>query len=241
MGDLQLPVPSGPAAPEADERRIPLSRHRRAVAASMTWSARIPQFVLYRDIDMSRLVALRTRMNADGGFSYSDAIVAAAARALRVHPPLNASLDEDQECVIEYRRVNIGLAVPGADGLIVVVIHDADRRALPDLAAERHRLTRAAQHGGLVSRDLIGATFVISNLGPAGVTMFQALLVPPLAAILAVGSLRKGVPMGGPDASVMTISLTADHRVLDGLAGAQFLSTLAGFLAEPDQLLSPAP
>jgi len=240
MSDLQLPVPSGPAAPEADERRIPLSRHRRAVAASMTSSARIPQFVLYRDTDMSRLVALRS-MNADGGFSYSDAIVAAAARALPAHPSLNASLDEDQECIIEYSRVNIGLAVPGADGLIVVVIHDADRRALPDLAAERHRLTHAAQHGGLVSRDIVGATFVISNLGPAGVTMFQALLVPPLAAILAVGSLRKGAPMGGPDASVMTISLTADHRVLDGLAGAQFLSTLAGFLAEPDQLLSPAP
>ena len=71
--------------------------------------------------------------------------------------------------------------------------------------------------------------------------MFQALLVPPLTAILAVGALRQGAPMGGPDASVMTISLTVDHRVLDGLAGAQFLSTLAGFLAEPDQLLSPAP
>ena len=241
MSDLQLPVPSGPAAPEADERRIPLSRHRRAVAASMTWSARIPQFVLYRDLDLSRLVALRTRMNADGRFSYSDAIVAAAARALPAHPSLNASLDEDQECIIEYSRVNIGLAVPGADGLIVVVIHDADRRALPDLAAERHRLTHAAQHGGLVSRDIVGATFVISKLGPAGVTMFQALLVPPLTAILAVGAWRKGAPMEGADPSVMTISLTVDHRVLDGLAGAQFLSTLAGFLAEPDQLLSPAP
>jgi pyruvate dehydrogenase E2 component (dihydrolipoamide acetyltransferase) len=241
MSDLRLPVPSGQVAPDANERRIPLSRHRRAVAASMTWSTRIPQFVLYRDIDMSRLVVLRTRINADDRFSYSDAIVAAAARALRAHPSLNASLDEDQECIIEYNRVSIGLAVPGADGLIVVVIHDADRRALPDLAAERHRLTRAAQHGGLVGRDIVGATFVISNLGPAGVTMFQALLVPPLTAILAVGALRKGAPIGGPDSSVMTISLTVDHRVLDGLAGAQFLSTLAGFLAEPDQLLSPAP
>jgi pyruvate dehydrogenase E2 component (dihydrolipoamide acetyltransferase) len=240
MSDLQRPVPCGPAASEADERRIPLSRHRRAVAASMTWSARIPQFVLYRDIDMSRLVALRTRMD-NARFSYSDAIVAAAARALRAHPSLNASLDEDQECIIEYSRVSIGLAVPGADGLIVVVIHDADRRELPDLAAERHRLTRAAQHGGLVSRDIVGATFVISNLGPAGVTMFQALLVPPLTAILAVGALRKGAPTAGPDPAAMTISLTVDHRVLDGLAGAEFLGTLAGFLAGPDQLLSPAP
>lgn len=241
MSGLQLPVPAAPAAPEADERRIPLSRHRRAVAASMTWSARIPQFVLYRDVDLSRLVALRTTVDADGGFSYSDAVVAAAARALGAHPSLNASLDEDQECIVEYSHVNIGLAVPGTEGLIVVVIHDADRRTLPDLAAERRRLTHAAQHGGLVSRDIIGATFVISNLGPAGVTMFQALLVPPLAAILAVGTLRKGDAMGGPGSSVMTISLTADHRVLDGLTGAQFLSTLAGFLAEPDPLLSPAP
>jgi len=239
MSDLQVPVPSGQAAPDANEKRIPLSRHRRAVAASMTWSARIPQFVLYRDIDMSRVVALRPTMNADGRFSYSDAIVAAAARALRAHPALNASLDEDQECIIEYGRVSIGLAVPGADGLIVVVIHDADRRTLPDLAAERRRLTRAAQHGGLMSRDIVGATFVVSNLGPAGVTMFQALLVPPLAAILGVGALRNGAPTGGPDSPVMTISLTVDHRALDGLAGAQFLSTLAGFVAEPD-LLSPA-
>jgi pyruvate dehydrogenase E2 component (dihydrolipoamide acetyltransferase) len=241
MSDLQVPVPSGHAAPEADEKRIPLSRHRRAVAASMTWSARIPQFVLYRDIDMSRLVALRARMNADSRFSYSDAIVAAAARALPTHPSLNASLDEDQGCIVEYTRISIGLAVPGADGLIVVVIHDADRRALPDLAAERHRLTRAAQHGGLVARDIVGATFVVSNLGPAGVTMFQALLVPPLTGILAVGALREAAPSGGPDSPVMTISLTADHRALDGLAGAQFLGTLAGFLAEPDQLLSAAP
>jgi pyruvate dehydrogenase E2 component (dihydrolipoamide acetyltransferase) len=237
MSDLQVPAPSGQAAPEADEKRIPLSRHRRAVAASMTWSARIPQFVLYRDIDMSRLAALRGSMTADSRFSYSDAIVAAAARALRTHPSLNACLDEDQECIVEYTRVNIGLAVPGADGLIVVVIHDADRRALPDLAAERHRLTRAAQHGGLVGRDIFGATFVISNLGPAGVTMFQALLVPPLTGILAVGALRKGAAPGEPDSAAMTISLTADHRALDGLAGAEFLSTLAGFLAEPDQLL----
>jgi pyruvate dehydrogenase E2 component (dihydrolipoamide acetyltransferase) len=240
MSDLQVPVPSGQAASEADEKRIPLSRHRRAVAASMTWSARIPQFVLYRDIDMSRLVALRAVMDADSRFSYSDAIVAAAARALPAHPSLNASLDEEQECIIEYTRVSIGLAVPGADGLIVVVIHDADRRALPDLAAERQRLTHAAQHGGLVARDIVGATFVISNLGPAGVTMFQALLVPPLTAILAVGALRKSAPAGGSDSPLMTISLTADHRVLDGLAGAQFLSTVAGFLAEPDQLLSAA-
>jgi pyruvate dehydrogenase E2 component (dihydrolipoamide acetyltransferase) len=217
---------------------VPLSRHRAAVAASMTASARIPQFGLYRDIEVARLRDIRERSDGEAFFSYSDAVTAACARALRVHSSLNASFDEDNGSIVEHGEVNVGLALSAPAGLIVGVVRNADQLTLPQLALERHRLTTAAADGRLAGLDIFGATFVISNLGPAGVRMFQALLVPPLAAILAVGALRERP--GEPPSVAMTVCLTLDHRVLDGMAGALFLQTVAADLERPDGLLKAA-
>jgi pyruvate dehydrogenase E2 component (dihydrolipoyllysine-residue acetyltransferase) len=225
--------PAQEQAAASEDRRVPLSRHRRAVMSLMTESGRIPQFVLYRDVELRRLSELResaapTKLK----LSYSDALVASCARALRTHNSLNASFDQSGACLIEHGRVNVGLAVEGPNGLIVVVVRDADQRTAQELARERERLTRAAREGALRSRDLTDATFVISNLGPAGISMFQALLTPPLVAILAVGAIRPRASRRG--APVVTLGLTLDHRAIDGLAGAAFLTDVADSLERPD-------
>jgi pyruvate dehydrogenase E2 component (dihydrolipoamide acetyltransferase) len=229
-----------PSDTSRDDRRIPLSRHRRALAASMTQSARIPQFGLFRDVDVSQLREIRNSVELEERFSYSDAITAACARALRSHPAVNASFDEEANCIVEHASVNVGLAVSAPMGLIVVVVRDADHQTLPELARERDRLTLAATAGTLVGPDVFGATFVISNLGPAGIQMFQALLMPPLAAILAVGAVRDAPASVVPAASepLMTVCLTLDHRVLDGMAGAMFLDDVVRSLEDPNPLLS---
>ena len=145
----------------------------------------------------------------------------ACARALREHPGVNASYGDD--CVIVHERVNIGLALALDDGLTVPVILDADTRTLEGLASERLRLAEAARTRSLRPEEIFAGTFSISNLGPLGVDRFQALVLPPQAAILAVGSLRDTVSLSG----------SFDHRAVDGAPAARFLATIASLLAEP--------
>lgn len=201
----------------------------------MTRSAQIPQFGLYKEIDLTKLKRVRSELLPEQRFSYSDAITAASAHALRIHPAVNASFDDDEQQIVEHSSINVGLAVSGETGLIVAVIRNADRLILTELGRERDRLTKAAQEGTLSANDLFGATFVISNLGPAGVDQFQALLFPPLIAILAVGALRETENDESATATI-TLCLTLDHRALDGLDGAAFLGTVASMLEDPPLL-----
>jgi pyruvate dehydrogenase E2 component (dihydrolipoamide acetyltransferase) len=224
-----------PSQSERKDIRLPLSRNRRAIASLMTTSASIPQFGLDVDVDVTHLAALREQEEAT--FSVSDAVVRAAALSLRAHPVLNASIDEDS--VVQHARVHVGLGIIGPDGLIVVVFRDADDLSLEAVAAERVRLGNAAREGRLRGEEVLGSTFVISNLGPAGVARFQALLVPPAAAILAVGALQDRLRLteaGVERYSSLTLCLTCDHRVVDGLDGARFLRTLADLLERPQGL-----
>jgi pyruvate dehydrogenase E2 component (dihydrolipoamide acetyltransferase) len=227
-----------PSPPEQTDVRLPLSRNRRAIASLMTASASIPQFGVDADVDISELVALREN---EAGFSIGDAVFRGTALALRAHPELNASFDKD--AVVRHAQGNIGLGIIGPEGLMVVVVRDADRLSIEELAAERRRLADAADHGELRAEEVFGATLVISNLGPAGVARFHALLVPPAAAILAVGTVQDRVRLAeaGVEAfSAITLCLTCDHRVVDGLDGARFLKTLTALLERPSQLLSVA-
>lgn len=201
----------------------------------MAASASIPQFGLDADVDLTELLALRKE---NGKFSVGDAVSRAVALALRAHPELNARFDDD--AVVRHGSVNLGLGIIGPKGLIVVVVRDADRLSIAELATERRRLADAAEQGELRGEEVIGATFVISNLGPAGVARFQALLVPPSAAILAVGAMRERLRLteaGVEGFSALTLCLTCDHRVVDGLDGAHFLETLTNLLEQPAQLL----
>jgi pyruvate dehydrogenase E2 component (dihydrolipoamide acetyltransferase) len=202
----------------------------------MTASAAIPQFGIDADVDLTELLSLR---EGEGGFSIGDAVTRAAALALRAHPELNASFDDD--AVVRHARVSLGLGIIGPEGLMVVVVRDPDRLSIREVASERRRLAEAAEHGKLRGDEVIGATFVISNLGPTGVSRFQALLVPPAAAILAVGAVQERVRLAEGEVeafSTLAVCLTCDHRVVDGLDGARFLATFTNVLEQPGQLLA---
>jgi len=202
--------------------RVELTGLRRGTVRSMSVSATVPQFTLQRDVPTAGLRELRkTLKSGSRRATLTDVITMACARALREHPGVNASYGDD--CVIVHERVNIGLALALDDGLTVPVILDADALGLEGLAVERLRLAEAARTRALRAEEIFAGTFSISNLGPLGVDRFQALVLPPQAAILAVGSLRDTVSLSG----------SFDHRAVDGAPAARFLATIAKLLAEP--------
>jgi pyruvate dehydrogenase E2 component (dihydrolipoamide acetyltransferase) len=155
--------------------------------------------------------------------SYADVVVAAVARALADHPQLNASFAEDAILVHTVCNVAIGIAL--ADGLIAPAIRGADTLDLAAIAAERRRLTAAAEGGSLTPEEIFSPTFTVSNLGPFGVRRFRALVVPPQAAILALGALTAS--------SEISLSLSCDHRVVDGAPAARFLGDVVERLQAP--------
>ncbi len=210
------------------EKREPLSRMRRAIAAQMSRSAReVPAFNVSRDVDMSAANELRKRMDV----SYTDVLVSAVARTLGAHPRLRSRLEGD--ALVRSAGVHIGLAVAVADGLLVPVIRDADRKDLATLKRDRLALEEGARSGKLPAGALSAAVFSISNLGSLGVDRFTALVNPPEAAILALGRVRdQVVALAGSPAvrPVVTLTLSVDHRVADGAEAARFLADLAGRL-----------
>ncbi len=208
------PPTTPPAAP--GERRVPLTRMRRAIAEAMTRSAHVPQFQVSRDVDMTAADELRKRT----GVSYTDLLVAACAQALRAHERFRSRFDGD--AVIVSDGVHVGVALALDDGLIVPVIRDADRKDVTAIAVEREKLQDGARAGRLPADALTGAVFSISNLGTLGVDRFQALVNPPEAAILAVGRLSPR--------KVLALTLSVDHRVADGADAARFLSDVAAWL-----------
>ncbi len=206
-----------------EQERVPLSRMRRAIVRSMTASAQVPQFAIEIDARLAALAELRARLAADGvRVSYSDVLTAACAAALVAHPNVNASFDDD--AIARHAEVNVGLAISLDDGLIAPAVLGADRLSLRELEAERVRLTAAARAGSLTAAEATAATFTISNLGPFGVTRFAALVVPPQAAILAVGGLT--------EERRLALTLSSDHRVLDGAPAASFLADVVARLED---------
>ncbi|MFF6829105.1 2-oxo acid dehydrogenase subunit E2 [Streptomyces longwoodensis] len=234
----QQPAPTPAGGEEFDE--IPISRVRSLTADRLTHSARqAPHFYLTSVIDAEPLLDFRAQINARLGeqgphTSVNDLIVKACATVLRSHPELNASWACTS--IQRHRRIHIGIAVALDDGLTVPVIHDADRKTLTDIALEAHTLAGKARAGQLNLDDITGGTFTISNLGPYGIDHFTAVINPPQAAILAVGAahpepvVRDGEVVAG---TVMALTLSIDHRVLDGATGAAFLADLKVLLEQP--------
>jgi pyruvate dehydrogenase E2 component (dihydrolipoyllysine-residue acetyltransferase) len=215
-GAAKTAAASAPTATAPGERRVPLTRMRRAIAEAMTRSAQVPQFQVSRDVDMTAADALRKQ----SGVSFTDILVAACAQALRTHERFRGRFDGD--AIVIGDGVHIGVAVALDDGLIVPVLRDADTKDLRTLAAERERLQVGARAGKLPADALTGAVFSISNLGTLGVDRFQALVDPPEAAILAVGRLSPQ--------KRLALTLSVDHRVADGADAARFLADIAGRL-----------
>src|SRR6266852_3850437 len=213
----------------------------RIMAERMTqsWTS-APHFYLVREVNASRLISWREQIQkrSPEKVTYTDLLVKIVAAALREHPRLNASWRSGS--IILNDEIHIGLAVAIEQGLVVPVIHRADELSVHDIARLRQDLVTRAQAGKLRPQDIQGGTFTISNLGMYGVDAFNAVINPPQAAILAVGRIaERVVPIAGqPSVQPMVVlSLSCDHRVVDGARGAQFLAVLAELVEEPLGLL----
>jgi pyruvate dehydrogenase E2 component (dihydrolipoamide acetyltransferase) len=214
----------------------------RIMAERMTasWTT-APHFYLVREVNVARLVAwLGTARKQTGArITYSDLLVKLVAATLAQHPRVNVSWKDG--ALERHAEINIGLAVALEDGLVVPVIARADTLGLKDIAQRREDLVSRAQAGKLRPADIQGGVFTVSNLGMYGVDAFSAIVNPPQAAILAVGRIAdRVVPVNGQPAvqPTMTLTLSCDHRALDGARGAQFLGALADLIEEPLALLT---
>jgi len=217
---------------------IPLSQMRKAIAKRLVQSiGPIPTFYLTAEVDMERAHDARTALLAldeKGKFSFNDLIIRATAAALRLHPNVNAWWLDDR--IRQWQDVNIGVAVAIDDGLITPIIRHADRKGLREISAEVRELAGRARAKKLQPDEYTGATFSISNLGMFGIDEFTAIINPPEAAILAVGRIeQKAVVTDGRIEARwrMRITLSCDHRAIDGASGAAFLKTLVGMLENP--------
>ena len=236
------PAVAAPAAPLVAAAGVtvePLSGLRRTIARRLTEAWQAPAFQISLSADMGRVVALRKQLVArtpDGAVkpTVSDVITKLVALALVRHPAVNALWAGDS--IHRYGTANVGIAVAVPNGLVVPVIRSAELRSIAGIATERSALVERARAGKLTSEDMGGGTFSISNLGMFGIETFIAVLNPPQAAILAVGAIqdtpvaRDGQVVIRP---MLSLTLTCDHRALDGATAAEFLSTVKTFLEEP--------
>jgi pyruvate dehydrogenase E2 component (dihydrolipoamide acetyltransferase) len=213
-----------------------------------SWTT-VPHFFVVREVDAGALNDARQKFGAETEKSravkltHTDLLVALVARVLRKHPRVNASWTGAG--VRSNAGINVGLAMAVDDGVVAPVIPNADKATPGEIAVQRRDLAERARGGKLRPADLAGGTFTISNLGMFGVDAFTAIIIPPQAAILAVGAIAdRVVPVGvGPDARpgirpMMTLTLSSDHRVVDGARAAEFLRDLVEAIADPQQWLN---
>ena len=215
-----------------------------AERTTQSWTT-VPHFFVTREVDASALNSYRERILRDmestdaARVTHTDLLVALTARVLSKHPRLNASWSSAGVRLHEY--VNMGVAIAVSDGVVTAVIANAHRATLAEIARQRREIADRARSGKLRPADISGATFTISNLGMYQVDQFQAIIVPPQAAILAVGAIRdrvvavQGKPAVRP---MMTLTVSCDHRVADGARAAMFLSDLAQALSDPEEVLN---
>ena len=243
---------AAPAAPRIEvpfsdsDTKTPLSGMRRTIAERLLASkTQIPHFYLTIEIDAAPLAKLRKDLNAaaeaagTAKVTVNDFILLAAARAAKQHPKVNAAFAGDS--VVEYGSVNLSVAIAVEDGLITPVIRDAQKLSLREISTAVKDLAVRARSKKIKPEEYQGGTLTISNLGAYGIDSFYAIINPPQAAILAVGAIVKKPVVNAQDQIVagqrMTISLSGDHRVVDGAAGAEFLATIRKSLESPTSLL----
>ncbi len=242
-GPPAAPPPGAAERPETargNATAVELTRLQQTVARRMAESkATAPHFYLNTEIDMSRAVAARSRIKEASGAgevvpSFNDMVVKACALALREFPRANGAYRDGR--VEEYSRVNVGIAVAAQDALVVPTLFDADTKGLRQIAVESRQLAERVREGTITPPELSGGTFTVSNLGMFGVTSFSAVINPPQAGILAVGSIDE-VPVVRDGDVVpghrMSVNLACDHRILYGADGARFLARVRDLLEEP--------
>jgi pyruvate dehydrogenase E2 component (dihydrolipoamide acetyltransferase) len=238
------PAPTA-AAPSVGAKIETLSVIGRLMAERTTQSwTTVPHFFLVRDVDASALNQTREKLSASAGtnsgvkVTHTDLLIALVARVLLQHPRLNASWTRDG--IQHHPEVNIAIAIAVNDGVIAAVIPNAHVASIAEIATQRRDVAERAKSGKSRPQDFAGATFTISNLGMFQIDSFTAIIPPQQAAILAVGAITDRVVAidGQPTVrSMMQLTLSCDHRVVDGARGAQFLNDLAKAIAEPQQIL----
>jgi pyruvate dehydrogenase E2 component (dihydrolipoamide acetyltransferase) len=250
-GELRAVPPLPPAKVEApklvrpagiEAKQVPLTAMRRTIAKRLAESlGPVPHFFLTIDVDVTDLLALRKQLNeiAETKASVNDFVVRAAALALLHHPNVNSSWSD--EAIIQHGEVSIGIAVATPEGLITPVVRNADQKSVSQIAGEVRTLADKAKNRKLKPDDYQGGTFTISNLGMFGIDEFTAIINPPNSAILAVGS-ASPQPVADANRQLvvrdrMKITMSCDHRVIDGAAGAQYLQTLRTYIEQPLRLV----
>jgi pyruvate dehydrogenase E2 component (dihydrolipoamide acetyltransferase) len=236
--------PSSPAVSSEDVEIIPLTTTQKTIVRRLTESKQtIPHIYISNEVDVTEALALRHRFNAATGesgvkVSVNDLLIKACALALEKFPEVNSSYQDGQ--FLRHKHINIGMAVDIPNGLVVPVIRDADIKGVRSIARETKALAEKARNNKLTLNDISGGTFSISNLGMMDVTEFKAIINPPEAAILAVGATRQAVVPFEDQPTVreiMTLTISADHRVLGGAACARFLQEVKRLLQAPYSLL----
>lgn len=227
-------------------KRIPLSGPRKIIADKMKKSKiEAPHFYLTLSVDMTNAIKLREELSVKiekltgVKLSLNDIIIKSAARALKEYPMLNSSIED--EFIIVKEDINIGLAVALEEGLVVPVIRNADKKGLSEISKESSELILKARSGKLLPDDYQGGTFTISNLGMFGIEEFKAVINLPESAILAVGKIVKTPVVDENDElkvkPIMKLTLSCDHRIIDGALGAKFLNRIKELLENPMEML----
>jgi pyruvate dehydrogenase E2 component (dihydrolipoamide acetyltransferase) len=235
-GELRPAATAAPVASGEIESR-PLSNIRKTIARRLTQAWTVPAFQLTVDVDMTRaneLVQKQRELNPDVRITVTDVLTKVCAMALMRHPDMNVQYTDD--ALLVFPSADVGIAVAAPQGLVVPVVKSAERMTIAQIAHVRGDLVSRARDNKLRGDDLEGGTFTISNLGMYDVDQFIAVLNPPQASILAVGQTRDMVVPRGSDLKVlpvMTMTITCDHRAVDGATGAEFLKTVKAFLQDP--------
>jgi pyruvate dehydrogenase E2 component (dihydrolipoamide acetyltransferase) len=240
------PVSSSPVAglPEKDFEDVALSQMRKTIAKRLVESiSPVPHFFLRISVDMTRILEARKRVNGilepkGEKVSINDFVLRATAQALSRHPEVNAQWNGDT--IRRHNRVHLGVAVAVDDGLITPVVRDANLKGLAQISREVRELASRGREKRLQPEEYTGSTFSVSNLGMYGIHEFTGVINPPEAGILAVGGIEESPVVEDGEVVVrprMMVTMSCDHRVVDGATGARFLQTLRGMLEEPAAIL----
>jgi pyruvate dehydrogenase E2 component (dihydrolipoamide acetyltransferase) len=226
--------------PRPEPKSVPVSTMRKVISQRMAEvKPGVPHFYLSVDVEMDAALKIREEAKAlESKVSVNDIIVKASAMALRRYPKMNVSLQGD--AILHFESVDVGIAVAIEEGLITPIIRDADKKGLSAISAEARDLAERARKRALKPAEYTGGSLTVSNLGMYGIDSFIAVINPPQAAILAVGSVSDKVVVRDGQMVVrklMTVTLSGDHRVIDGAIGAEYLRELKALLEHPMRLL----
>ncbi|SCC90193.1 Dihydrolipoyllysine-residue acetyltransferase component of pyruvate dehydrogenase complex [Chlamydiales bacterium SCGC AG-110-P3] len=232
----------GPTMAPGTYEELPLSPMRKSIANRLQEAKTfIPHFYTEQEVDAVPMADLRNQLKSGGvKVTYNDFVMRGCALALKKHPVINSGFNTETQSIVQYNTIDISVAVSVDGGLITPIVRHADYKNIGELSVEVKALARRARDGKLESHEYRGGSFTVSNLGMYGITKFSAIINPPQGAILAVGGIsdvaavKDGAIVPGKR---MTCTLSADHRVIDGSAAAEFLCSLKGFLENPGLLL----